>query len=559
MLTRIHVRDFAIIDELEIALEPGLTVLTGETGAGKSILLDALGLCLGDRADTSMVPKDAERSEIHVEFDISNAPRASEWLNQEGLTEDSECLLRRVIQSNGRSQAWINGRPATRGQLESLGALLVGIHGQHAHQALMRSETQRRTLDHFAKAQDAAGTVAQHYATLQAIDQEITELAGGSEDHTDRMALLRYQLEELESEALDEEAFSALEREQRRLASAGEILSACQQSLEMLYDGETSAQSLMAAAERSLSTHLQADQALEEAQSLIATGVVQIEEACQSLRHFADRLEMDPARLDEVERKLSQLHDLARKHQVQPEQLAAHAETLRAELERLESADSRLVTLKADYQKTLDDYQQAAAALHSVRSQGAEALNARVNALLGTLGLKVAALHIGVDYQPEGKPAPHGLDHIRFDVQTNPDQPPGPLSRVASGGELSRIGLALEVATADIAELPCLIFDEADAGIGGAVAEVVGRQLRALAGHHQVLCITHLPQVAAQGMHQLQVEKTQRDDGRTVTHTRVLAPEERTAEIARMLGGVEITEKTRQHAREMLEQAAASA
>jgi len=243
MLRRIQVRDFAIIDELEIALEPGLTVLTGETGAGKSILLDALGLCLGDRADTSMVPTHTERSDIHVEFDVADTPRAAAWLREEGLDEDDICLLRRVIQSNGRSQAWINGRPATRGQLEALGSLLVGIHGQHAHQALMQPDTQRRTLDHYAGNDSAREAVQAIYDQLQAIDREMTELAGGGEDHTDRMALLRYQLEELEAEALEPEALSELEREQKRLASAGEILSACQQSLEVLYDAETNAQS----------------------------------------------------------------------------------------------------------------------------------------------------------------------------------------------------------------------------------------------------------------------------------------------------------------------------
>ncbi len=557
MLRRIQVRDFAIIDELEIALEPGLTVLTGETGAGKSILLDALGLCLGDRADTSMVPANAERSDIHVEFDVADTPRAAAWLAREGLEEDEICLLRRVIQSNGRSQAWINGRPATRGQLEALGGLLVGIHGQHAHQALMRPDTQRRTLDHFAGNDQARDAVASIFAKLQAVDTQITELAGGSEDHTDRMALLRYQLEELEAEALEPEAFAELEREQKRLASAGEILAACQQSLDALYDAETSAQSLMASASRALAPHLDTDPQLTEAEALISTGQVQIEEACQTLRHFADGLEMDPERLDQVEKKLTKLFDLARKHQVEPEALSEHTAKLRAELERLESADTRLVELQAEREQLRTDYATAAQTLSKSRQQAAETLNARVNELLGTLGLKGAALEIGVDHQADSEPTRHGLDRVQFDVRTNPDQPAGPLNRVASGGELSRIGLALEVATADVAELPCLIFDEADAGIGGAVAEVVGRQLRALAEHHQVLCITHLPQVASQGIHQLQVEKQQRDDGRTVTQTRLLAADERTQEIARMLGGVEITDKTLQHAREMLDQARA--
>ena len=553
MLNRIEIRDFAIIDELAIDLHPGLSVLTGETGAGKSILLDALGLCLGDRADTSMVPETATRSEIHVIFDVSDTPRAKAWLAEENLDEDNECLLRRVIQGNGRSQAWINGRPVTRYQLEQLGSLLVGIHGQHAHQALMRPEMQRRTLDGFAGHGDKLEAVSTLHAQWQGVEAEIRSLSGGDGDHQDRMDLLRYQLEELDEKALTEAAFAELEQEQRRLAGASEIITACQQALELLHEGDTTAQTLIAAAERALDPHLDVDTALTEARDLLATGQVQLEEACQGLRHFADRLEIDPERLQVVEDTLSRLHDLARKHQVEPEGLAAHAESLRDELNRLESADSRLLELHAERDRLLDEYRSAAASLSESRREAARQLGGRVDDLLAQLGMAGAQLTIVVDPDSEAAPAAHGTDRVRFDVRTNPDQRPAPLQKIASGGELSRIGLALEVATADTAELPALIFDEADTGIGGGVAEVVGRQLRALARHHQVLCITHLPQVAAQGTHQLQVEKRQRDDGRTVTDVRQLCADERTSEIARMLGGLEITEKTLNHAREMLE------
>lgn len=555
MLNEIGIRDFAIVDHLALPLAEGLSVLTGETGAGKSILLDALGLCLGDRADTNMVPPHAERSEIHARFDVSDAPRARAWLEEEALAEDNECLLRRVIHRNGRSQAWINGRPATRAQLEALGQRLVGIHGQHAHQALARADVQRRTLDGHAGHRDLLETVAERHGQWRAIVAERAELAGGSEDHQDRIALLRYQLEELDAEALSEEAFAELEREQRRLAGAENILGACQRSLDWLYDGENAAQSLLAAAERELGDHLDADPALQEANELFAAAQVQLQEGCQTLRHFADHLEMDPARLAEVERQLTTLHDLARKHQVEPEALATHAESLRGELERLESADQRLVELADAQTRIEDEYRAIAAQLTESRQTAAEALMGEVNATLAELGMPGAALLIRVEPDTEGEPTRHGLDQVRFDVRTNPDQRPGPLTRIASGGELSRIGLALEVATAQTAELPCLVFDEADAGIGGAVAEVVGRKLRALADHHQVLCITHLPQVASQGRHQLQVEKSQDGEGRTTTQVRHLDSDERTEEIARMLGGVEITEQTLSHAREMLERA----
>ncbi|MEX0450832.1 DNA repair protein RecN [Spiribacter sp. 218] len=555
MLNQIQVRDFAIIDRLEIDLETGLTALTGETGAGKSILLDALGLCLGDRADTAMVANDAERSEVHVRFDVSDTPAARHWLGEEGLDEDDECLLRRVIHRNGRSQAWINGRPATRAQLEALGEYLVGVHGQHAHQALMRADNQRRSLDGFAGNLAERDRLASAYAGLRAVDDEIERLSGGHEDHQDRMDLLRYQLEELEAEALEADALHALEQEHRRLAGAEDILNACHTSLAMLYEGETTAQSIIAQAERSLEPHTDADQALAEACDLLANGQVQIEEACQSLRHFADRLEMDPQRLEEIDQKISRLNDLARKHHTEPEALTGLAAALRDELEALENADTRLADLQQQRQALVADYHQAAAALSATRQTAAAALEERVNALLAELGMGGAALLIRLEYNADGEPGPNGLDRVGFDVRTNPDQPAAPLSKVASGGELSRIGLALEVATADTAELPTLIFDEADTGIGGAVAEVVGRKLRELAGHHQVLCITHLPQVAAQAHHQLQIEKQQNPDGRTVTDVQPLDTEARTRELARMLGGVEITDNTLSHAREMLERA----
>ncbi|RZU98433.1 DNA repair protein RecN [Spiribacter vilamensis] len=555
MLNRIEIRDFAIIDYLGLNFETGLTVLTGETGAGKSILLDALGLCLGDRADTSMVPETAKRSEIHGIFDVSDTPRARAWLSEESLDEDDDCLIRRVVQRSGRSQAWINGRPVTRYQLEQLGARLMGIHGQHAHQALMRTDIQRRTLDGFAVHPEHLATVADLHSRWRDVNAEIESLSGGSADHQDRIDLLRYQLKELDEAAPSAEEFADLEHEQRRLASAGDIMAACQRSLEALYDGEISAQSLVASAERDLQPHLDVDAQMTEIQQLLATGQVQIDEACQALRAFADHMEMDPQRLQAVEDRLTQLHDLARKHQIEPEDLATHTERLRYELERLESADERLVTLQAEQAELLGDYRAAAEKLSASRQTAAETLGKRVGTLLGELGMAGAELIIVVEPSLEAAPSPHGADRVRFDIRTNADQRPAPLQKIASGGELSRIGLALEVATADTAELPSLIFDEADSGIGGAVAEVVGRQLRDLARHHQVICITHLPQVAAQGMNQLQVEKRQTETGRTVTDVQALSAEQRIDEIARMLGGLAITEKTLNHAREMLDQA----
>lgn len=553
MLTRITIRDFAIIDTLDIELSEGLSVITGETGAGKSIVLDGLGLCLGDRADTSMVPEGATRSEVMVTFDLTDNPQAQQWLSAEALDDEEHCLIRRVIHQNGRSQASINGRPVTRSQLESLSSLLVGIHGQHAHQQLLKPAIQRRTLDNYADHTRALDNVGSVYRQLQSVIAEIEQLGGG-EDQADRKALLRYQLEELDGCALTPAAYAELNQEQKRLASAGELIETCQHVLETLYDSDTAVHTMLASAQRQLSAHEGSDPAIAEANELFANAMVQTQEGCQQLRHFADGLEIDPQRLSEVDQKLSQLSDLARKHQTDPEELVAVADRIRSTLEALESADSRLTELAEKKAQLSAEYRKASADLSASRQKAAERLSAEVNTLLGELGMPGAALLIGVAYNPDSAPTQHGQDEVQFDVRTNPDQTAGPIQRVASGGELSRIGLAIEVATARTAEIPCLIFDEADSGIGGAIAEVVGTKLRLLAQHHQVICITHLAQVAAQGHTQLQVEK-QHQQGRTRTLMRILDEKERLEEIARMLGGVEITPATRDHAKEMLTRA----
>ncbi|PWG64241.1 DNA repair protein RecN [Sediminicurvatus halobius] len=554
MLRHIHIRDFAIIDEVELELAPGMTVLTGETGAGKSILLDALGLCLGDRADTGAVPEHAQRSEIHVSFDVSANPGARDWLAEQALDAEDECVLRRVIQRGGRSQSWINGRPVPLQQLDELGARLIEVHGQHAHQSLMRTEVQRATLDAFAGHDGALARVRELHAEWRRIGDEIRQLEGGQGDYQDRLELLRYQVEELDALGLDADGIRELEQEQRRLAAAGDILAACQATLAELYDEEPSAQGLLGAAQRRLEPLLDADPALQEAHDLFTSAQVQLQEGCQGLRQFADHMEMDPERLAWVESRLGELTDLARKHRVEPEALPERREALRRELEDLENAESRLAELHARREATAEAYREAAASLSESRRAAADRLAGEVGSLMRELGMPGGELLVRVAHDPDARPTSHGLDDVRFEIRTNPDQRPGPLSKVASGGELSRIGLALEVATAHIGRIPSLVFDEADAGIGGGVAEVVGRKLRELGRQHQVLCITHLPQVAAQAHHQLQVEKRV-TEGRTRTGVRRLEGDARTQELARMLGGVEITENTLNHAREMLERA----
>lgn len=552
MLRHIHIRDFAIVDSLDLELAEGLTALTGETGAGKSILLDALGLCLGDRADTGALPDGADRAEIIASFDIDDNPPARDWLAEQALDADGECIIRRVLQRSGRSQAWINARPAPLQSLAELGAHLVDIHGQHAHQSLMRRDTQRETLDAFGRDDEALAAVAAKAGDIRALRRSMRELSGGQEGVESRIDLLRYQVSELEALDMDAEAILELDAEQRRLASAGETLEICQRGVATLYEDEHAACSALGAVISSLSGRTDLSPDLATAHELFSEALVNIEEGCNSLRHFADSLEVEPGRLDWVEAQLGTITDLARKHRCRPEHLPERLAAFSAELEDLASAGERLAGMEQALESAFADYREAAARLSRHRTKAAAQLQAEVTRLMGELGMPGGALEIVVRHDPQAPPSPHGLDEVQFQVRTNPDQRFAPLNKVASGGELSRIGLALEVATAHVTRIPTLIFDEADTGIGGAVAEVVGRKLRDLGTHHQVLCVTHLPQVAAQANHQLRVSK-HLVEGRTRTTIDDLDRDERTQELARMLGGMEITDNTLDHAREMLE------
>jgi DNA repair protein RecN (Recombination protein N) len=555
MLSQIHIRDFAIVDAVDIELGDGMTTLTGETGAGKSILLDAIGLCLGDRADTGALPEHADRAEIQIAFDITANQPARDWLAEQALDgDDNECLLRRVVQRKGRSQAWINGRPAPLNLLSELGQYLIDIHGQHEHYRLTQPEAQRAILDAFGDHEDALAAVREGEAKLREIREAIARLEGNQGDYEQRLELLRFQVNELAALEMSREDIENLEAEQRRLASAGETIQACQTALAALYDDEQSAQGVLGGVTRDLSERTDVDDAIAQAHELFNEAQVQIQEGCNHLRHFVDSVDVDPARLQWVEDRLGELTDLARKHRVRIEELPERLAQLRSELAELESSEERLTELREEWHTAHQRYQEVARALSKARQQTGETLAERVTELIGELGMSGGALRINVTHNPDGRPTPQGLDQIGFEVRTNPDQRFGSLAKVASGGELSRIGLALEVATADVSQIPTLIFDEADAGIGGAVAEVVGRKLRELGAQHQVLCVTHLPQVAAQGHNQLKVTKAH-DQGRTHTGIEDLGDGDRTEEIARMLGGVEITESTLQHAREMLQRA----
>ena len=555
VLTHLSLRDLAIVERLELDLAPGMTAITGETGAGKSILVDAVGLALGDRAGAGLVRAGAERAEVSLVFDLAAAPEARAWLAEQALDEGDELVIRRTVGADGRSRGWINGRPATMQLLQALGERLVDIHGQHAHQSLARADTQRELLDAHGGHGALRAEVAEAWDRWQAARRALAALEGAGGGRDERLDLLRYQVQELDGIGLDAEGIAALEAEHRRLAHAGRLLAGAQAALERLYEAdEASAHALLARAAAEIEALAGLDPALAPVRELLEEALIRVGEAADSLRDYAEGLELDPAALAEAERRLGELHDLARKHRVQPAELPAVLERLRSELAELESAGERLSALRAETAAAEAAWREAAARLTEARRRTATTLSEAVSAAMGELGMPGGRFEVTVS--PARTPARHGADTVVFLVTANPGQPARPLARVASGGELARIALAFQMIAAEASPIPCLIFDEVDSGVGGRVAEIVGRELRRLGERRQVLCVTHLPQVAACAHHQVRVEKTVVGE-RTRVAVAPLAGEGRVEEIARMLGGVEITERTRAHAREMLERAAA--
>lgn len=553
MLKELYIRDFVIVEELRLEFAAGLTILTGETGAGKSIMVDALGLVLGDRADSGVVRAGCEQTEISARFIPSSAARA--WLQAQGLERDgATCELRRVIARNGRSRAYINAKTVTVQLLSSLGEQLVDIHSQHAHQSLLRQEIQRQLLDAVLPESEPLVHVSEAWQAWKDSRDALRALGGQSEDREARMSLLRYQVEELAALELDQESLQQLEEEHRRLAHAGRLLTAAEQALALL-DGEMGGVlSGLGQSSRELEAVSAHDERLQPILELLGNAQIQAEEAANELRHYQDHLEIDPARLDWLENRIADLQDIARKHQLRVEELPAHLLTLQSQLNDLEYHEQRAAALEKQLQTHLAAYHQAAQQLTAARSAQAEQLGAAISANMRQLGLPHGQLLIQVKAYPDGAPGPHGQDQVEFLVSTNPGQPPKPLSKVASGGELSRISLAIQVITAQSSGVGLLVFDEVDVGVGGGVAEIVGQRLAALGRQRQVLCITHLPQVAAHGAQHLQVRKHSAD-GQTQTEIHPLNTKQRVEEIARMLGGLEITAQTLAHAKEMLSHA----
>jgi DNA repair protein RecN (Recombination protein N) len=537
-----------------------MTALTGETGAGKSILVDALGLLLGDRAESGWVRHGSERAEISAAFRLDGHAEVRAWLAEQELDSgEEECQLRRVISREGRSRAFINASPVPLQSLRELGDRLVDIHGQHEHQSLVRQEVQRALLDDFGGHGAALADVALAHGQWRAAREELERLQAITAERDSRLEFVRFQVREMEGLQLREDELDALEEEHARLANAGRLLECCYSSLQQLYEAEDgSAHQLLNHALQAVEELAGLDASLKPVRDLLTEARIQVEEAADALRRYSDRVDQDPQRLQTVEQRLGTLHDLARKHRVEAAALPALCAQLQQELVELEQADQRLGRLEEEVREFTARYRQAAARLHKARDQAARGFGQRVSEAMQGLGMPGGVFEVQVAPREDGRFSPQGSDRIEFRVSANPGQPPMALGKVASGGELSRISLAIQVIATDSARIPTLIFDEVDTGIGGGVAETVGRLLRGLGEQRQVLCVTHLPQVAAQAHRHLQVSKLA-GDNTTRTSIRALGKEERVDEIARMLGGIEITESTRRHAREMLERVGAGA
>ena len=554
MLIHLDIHDLAIIDHVALELRPGMTVLTGETGAGKSILGDALSLALGERGSGNLVRAGAERAEVTAEFDTSSLPAVHHWLVAQELDQpDHECMLRRSLSADGRSRAYINGRPVPLQNLRELGGLLVDIHGQHAHQSLLRRDVQRQVLDEYAGHEAHLNALGQIHRRWQEIQREKSALGGSQAERQAELDLLRYQVAELQALSLSESEIQTLDEEHARLSNAGRLLEGSQRALHGLAADEgNTVLSRLEAIHRELAGLRNVDETVAPIAELVETAAIQTREAAAELRHYAEAVDLDPQRLQQVERRIAEIHEVARKHRLPPEELPQQLASLERELAHIERGDERRRELEDDERELVTTYRTRAQELHESRAAAAAKLGQAVTDNIRGLGMPGGQFSIQVDSDDRDQPSPSGMDQVEFLVSTNPGQPFRPMSKIASGGELSRISLAIQVIGARGSGVPTLVFDEVDVGIGGGVAEIVGQQLKRLGQTRQVLCITHLPQVASQGNNHLQVRKQTRED-MTFTHIDSLLGETRIEEIARMLGGIEITTHTMAHAREMIE------
>ena len=558
VLTSLDITSYALAAHLEVEFEPGMTAITGETGAGKSLVVDALGMALGDRGETDRIRAGAERCEVAARFLIADNAAASAWLEAHDYPVEPECLLRRVFTRDGRSRGYINGRTATMQQLQELGDLLIDIHSQHEHQSLLRRETHGRLIDDFGAHRDLLARVAAAAAAWRQCSDRLRALEGDREQLAARRELLSFQVAELDRLAPLPGEIDTLERDHKLLANAEQILTSCRQLLALGGDGDSDAGADLGALltrARQLAADLAAAGAsLEACVELFDSARIQVEEALREVAAVAAGVEADPQRLQTLEARLDAYYRLARRHQVAPVALAELHLQLRTELDGLDNPGRDLDTLRKEQARCAAAYQAAATELTDARQRAAQQFAAAVNARLVELGLGAAHLDVALQPRPAGECHPAGAENLELLISTNPGQPPRPLAKIASGGELSRISLAIQVIAAERTRVPAMVFDEVDVGIGGATAATVGQLLRRLGSRGQVIAITHLPQVASHAHRHLVVTKTS-TDGDTTTALQPLATSERVEEIARMLGGARVTAKTSAHARELLAQA----
>ncbi len=550
MLAELHIRDFAVIESLDIEFTNGMTVFTGETGAGKSIIVDAMGLILGERSDSSVIRAEQDKTEISARFTVNEGSELIKILQAQEIEIDDEVFVRRVINQDGRSKAFVNGTPTPIQFLKTIAAHLVDIHGQHAHQSLLRKDSQRDLLDTFSKHPGLIKKVNDHYQLWVEIQRQLNQLTNNDDSREAQLNLLKYQVEELQALALKENEYQELYLEFKRLNNATSLLQTVQNAIDAVSESDESILSMIHHHKQALENLTDNDSSLKNIIEYLDIAIIQLEEACQESRTYIDQVEINPEKMSSIENRITDIHETARKHHIQPQELEEHFEKLKSQLETLEGGEARYQELMSLSEKAKTAYHKAADELHIARELQAKKLDQAIVLKLQQLGMAGGRFETQISYDSEADPQKHGLDKIEFLVSANPGQPLKPIGRVASGGELSRISLAIQVVNREDNRIPTYVFDEVDAGIGGNTADIVGQLLHSLTESNQIFCVTHLPQVACYGDQHFYVKKITANDS---THTELIELEEkaRVSEIARMLGG-ELTDKSLAHATEML-------
>jgi DNA repair protein RecN (Recombination protein N) len=553
MLKSLHIQNFAIIEKLELDFFTGMSSLTGETGAGKSIIIDAIGLVLGDRADNNLIRAGKEAAEIILVLEIEDKSNSARWLKANDFELELECILRRVVRKDGKSKAYINGVPVPLKTLKELGECIINIYGQHAHQSLMNVSTQRELIDQFANQKQNLLALDKLFIDWRKQKQRFDQISKNSSNIQATVELLRYQVEELDQLGLETGEVSSLEKKHKRLANAEELKkSTLQASHQLNSDDSTDVYTTLNQVCTQINALLENDQNLKSTNQSLEEALTIISECADDLRNYADGIEIDPEELFQTEERLASIDQISRKHKVTPNELIVLHDKISKELEALTQPECDIDALQAMLEKTEAAYRELAKKISKKRTTVAKKLSTEITKALAKLGMEKARIEIAVNYNDTSAPTSYGFDSIVFNVQTNPGQKMLPLAQVASGGELSRISLAIQMIGVDKMDVPVLIFDEVDSGVGGAVAEVVGRELRTIGEHRQVICITHLAQVAANAHHHYRVNK-QSEQSDTASAIEYLNQADRITEIARMIGGVKLTENTFSHAKEMLE------